>query len=260
MILCQEMRTKSRNSITLIFILYQSIRYITRLFTRLIMAAAACCLSLLLLPAIVLQTCAFFSPYWIKNNATSECFRGLLYNADCPDDVAGLGAAILRLQVIFFLLIFLTTVYLFSCKIKDSDEGGCAKICGTVCCFRLLSGILGVLVCMVIVADYGDHDKGWAFYFSLLAACCVIFETFFCCCALIFQKKRSESNAKNQSQNTKEGGFMSKMIKHKAYTCCCVHVSSQNNGNGEQSSRGQEVLPTVQGTYPKTLKISRGLF
>lgn len=99
------------------------------------MAAAACCLSLLLLPAIVLQTCAVFSPYWIKNNSTSECFRGLFYNSDCPDDVAGLGAAILGLQVIFFLLIFLTTVssvYLFCCKGKDSDEGCCAKICGSV--------------------------------------------------------------------------------------------------------------------------------
>lgn len=53
------------------------------------MAAAACCLSLLLLPAIVLQTCAFFSPYWIKNNATSECVRGLIYNSDCSGDVAG---------------------------------------------------------------------------------------------------------------------------------------------------------------------------
>lgn len=39
------------------------------------------------------------------------------------------------------------------------------------------------------------------------------------------------------------------MFIEQAYTCCCVHVSSQNNGNGEQSSRGQEVLPTVQGTY-----------
>lgn len=137
--------------------------YITRLFTRLIMAAAACCLSLFLLPAIVLQTCAFFSPYWIKNNATSECVRGLIYNSDCSGDVAGLGAAILGLQVIFFLLILLTTVssvYLFCCKGKDSDEGCCSKICGTVCCLRSLSGIFGFSGCMVIVADYGDHDKG----------------------------------------------------------------------------------------------------
>lgn len=41
---------------------------------------------------------------------------------------------------------------------------------------------------------------------------------------------------------------MSKMIELKAYTCCCL--SSQNNGNGEQSSRGQEVMQVVQGTYP----------
>lgn len=216
------------------------------------MAAAACCLSLLLLPAIVLQTCAFFSPYWIKNNATSECFRGLIYNSDCSGDVAGLGAAILGLQVIFFLFILLTTVssvYLFCCKGKDSDEGCCSKICGTVCCLRSLSGIFGFSGCMVIVADYEDHDKGWAFYFSLLAACCVIAETLLCCCASIVHATRSESYPENQSQNNSEGGFISKMVAHmlelKANTCCCALSPQENksNVNREKSSMGQEVMP-----------------
>lgn len=38
----------------------------------------------------------------------------------------------------------------------------------------IISGIIGFSGCMVIVADFGDHDKGWAFYVSLSASCYVI--------------------------------------------------------------------------------------
>lgn len=40
-----------------------------------------------LLPSISLQGCGLFSPYWIKNDATSDCYRGVVYNVDCPDNV-----------------------------------------------------------------------------------------------------------------------------------------------------------------------------
>lgn len=42
-----------------------------------------------LLPSISLQGCGLFSPYWIKNDATSDCYRGVVYNVDCPDNVEG---------------------------------------------------------------------------------------------------------------------------------------------------------------------------
>lgn len=52
-------------------------------------AMVVCCIICLLLPSVVLQSCGFFSPYWIKHNSTTECFRGVVYNMGCPDNVEG---------------------------------------------------------------------------------------------------------------------------------------------------------------------------
>lgn len=41
------------------------------------------------LPNLLLQTIGFFSPYWIKNDTTTECFRGVVYNVNCPNNVEG---------------------------------------------------------------------------------------------------------------------------------------------------------------------------
>lgn len=51
--------------------------------------ADACSIICLLSPSIVLQSCGFFSPFWIKHNATSTCYRGVIYNVGCPDNVEG---------------------------------------------------------------------------------------------------------------------------------------------------------------------------
>lgn len=45
-----------------------------------------CCL---FLPCTVLQICGFLSPYWMKDSLHYGCFRGVLYNVGCPDDIAG---------------------------------------------------------------------------------------------------------------------------------------------------------------------------
>lgn len=44
-----------------------------------------CCV----LPNLLLQTIGFFSPYWIKYDTTTECYRGVVYNVDCPNNVEG---------------------------------------------------------------------------------------------------------------------------------------------------------------------------
>lgn len=41
------------------------------------------------LPNLLLQTIGFFSPYWIKNETTTECYRGVVYNVNCPNNVEG---------------------------------------------------------------------------------------------------------------------------------------------------------------------------
>lgn len=38
------------------------------------------------------------------------------------------------------------------------------------------AGVLGFSGCMVVVANFGDRDKGWAFYLCLAASCYVILE------------------------------------------------------------------------------------
>jgi hypothetical protein len=43
---------------------------------------------LLLLPCW-LHACGFFSPYWIKHNSTSNCYRGVIFNKGCPDNTPG---------------------------------------------------------------------------------------------------------------------------------------------------------------------------
>lgn len=40
----------------------------------------------------------------------------------------------------------------------------------------LYTGILGFSGCMVVIAEYGDHEKGWAFYLSLVASSYVILQ------------------------------------------------------------------------------------
>lgn len=50
---------------------------------------ARCLLGLFVI-SLVLQVCGTFSPYWIKDkNGTSECFRGIFFNKDCPDGMEG---------------------------------------------------------------------------------------------------------------------------------------------------------------------------
>lgn len=38
-----------------------------------------------------------FSPYWIKHNATSPCFRGVVYNSGCPYSVEGRNILVLKI-------------------------------------------------------------------------------------------------------------------------------------------------------------------
>ncbi|XP_022289501.2 uncharacterized protein LOC111101339 [Crassostrea virginica] len=167
-----------------------------------------CCISCLLLPSIVLQSCGFFSPYWIyykSDNSTTECFRGVLYNRGCSDDVKGLGATILGLQATSFAIIVSTTlacIGFICCNRNDDDDdddvGCCAMLGGCMLCLYPVAGIIGFSGCMVVVADFGDHDKGWAFYVSLSASCYVIVQLMICCC-LLCKKKKEDGGSSGES-------------------------------------------------------------
>lgn len=165
-------------------------------------AMVVCCIICLLLPSVVLQSCGFFSPYWIKHNSTTECFRGVVYNMGCPDNVEGLGAAVLGLQVTSFVIIVLTsisTIYFICCNSSDDDDdddetGCCTILGGCMVCLYPVAGVLGFSGCMVVVANFGDHDKGWAFFLCLAASCYVILEMFLCYCTLCMRAKNGEQN------------------------------------------------------------------
>lgn len=128
-----------------------------------------------------MQSFGFISPYWIKHNATSECFRGVVRNSKCPDNVEGrniliifqneqnicftfviklllnfalqqiyyfkgLGAAVYGLQTTSFVIIALTSisaVYLICCS---SDDGDKDEVAGGFALF------VGCLVCLYPVA------------------------------------------------------------------------------------------------------------
>nr|XP_022290262.1 uncharacterized protein LOC111101900 [Crassostrea virginica] len=155
------------------------------------------CYLIFLLPSVVLQSSSFCSPYWINyksDNSTAECFRGVFYNSGCSLGVQWLGATVFGLQATSFAIIFLTTLasIRFICcnRNDDDDDVGCCDIFGgCMLCLYPVAGIIGFSGCMVVVADFGDYDKGWAFYVSLTASCYVILQLILCCC-LLCKKKR----------------------------------------------------------------------
>ncbi|XP_061177660.1 uncharacterized protein LOC133186424 isoform X2 [Saccostrea echinata] len=150
-----------------------------------------CCFGCLLLPGLVLQTTGFFSPYWIKQNSTTDCFRGIFLTVNCEDTIKGLGSTILGLQTTALIVIVLTTavlIYTICCNKDDNEDdddvGCCAKFGVCLLCLYPVAGIIGFAGCMVVITDYKDYEKGWGFYLCLAASCYVMLETIFCCCAL----------------------------------------------------------------------------
>uniref|UniRef100_A0A8W8JKL6 Uncharacterized protein n=1 Tax=Magallana gigas TaxID=29159 RepID=A0A8W8JKL6_MAGGI len=53
---------------------------------------------------------------------------------------------------------------------------------------------------MVVIAEYWNHEKGWAFYLSRVASCYVKRQRFVCFCAIRIYK-RSEDESGGDSQN-----------------------------------------------------------
>ncbi|XP_061177661.1 uncharacterized protein LOC133186425 [Saccostrea echinata] len=171
--------------------------------------AVVCCLSCLLLPSVVLQTSGFFSPYWIKQNSTTDCFRGIFSTVDCDDSIKGLGATILGLQSSALIIIALTTVVLLYtvCRNKDDEEDGtgfCDKFGLCLTFLYPVAGIISFAGCMLVVSNYKNHEKGWGFYLCLAASCYVMIEIIICCCALC-KLTRSKENTDLESGQGNSG-------------------------------------------------------
>ncbi|XP_056015409.1 uncharacterized protein LOC130053010 [Ostrea edulis] len=175
-----------------------------------------CLVSFLFLPPVVLETCGFLSPYWIKANASSDCFLGIIYNSNCPGNVIGLGSAGVALhQTTFvFTILQIPSVLMFSLSVLHKSEGILLQLCG--CCSLVIislypiSGILGFAGCMLIVTDYTELSRGWSFDLCLAASVYTLIEILAVVTGVIVNAVRS-SNQKSgkspkQSEETDNGG------------------------------------------------------
>ncbi|XP_048765271.1 uncharacterized protein LOC125673050 isoform X1 [Ostrea edulis] len=227
-------------------------------------AMLVCCFCCLVLPSVVLQTCGFFSPFWIKHNSTTDCFLGVVYNKDCPDDTKGLGSAVLGLQATAFTIIALTTVIsiCFICcnnddEDDDDDVGCCAKFGVCLICLYPVAGIIGFAGCMVVVADYGDHDKGWSFYLCLVASCYVILEMIFCCCVLCKAAKEDNSDTEGGQGNA---GYVGDEVQHYGTRYDGQSVTSPSGGGmivGQIMEHQQVALTGTGSLIVRKLQIAR---
>ncbi|XP_062576295.1 uncharacterized protein LOC134238194 [Saccostrea cucullata] len=128
--------------------------------------------SLLYWPSIIMAICGILSPYWIKINASSDCFVGIINNVNCPENTKGLDSATKQLQI--------TASIFMIPKIPFSVVAGLALQhhnnsfllnCGICSLFVFLlypiTGILTFAGCMLILRDYPDLERGWSFYLCL---------------------------------------------------------------------------------------------
>ncbi|XP_062573620.1 uncharacterized protein LOC134235504 [Saccostrea cucullata] len=137
--------------------------------------AAAACVGCLLMPSVILQAVGFFSPYWVKQDSTSNCFRGVYSTVNCDDTIEGLGDTILGLEATGLFLMALT-VLVSMCSIccmegelehNGNEKKCCVKfgICLTMLYF--VAGFIGFLGSAFVFDGYNDNDKGWGLYVSM---------------------------------------------------------------------------------------------
>ncbi|XP_078316926.1 uncharacterized protein LOC144620381 isoform X1 [Crassostrea virginica] len=159
------------------------------------------CLLILFLISFVLQFCGTCSPYWIKdNNGTSDCFRGVVYNQGCPDGTEGLGDTILKLQITSFGILILVAIYcicFFSCARcidDDDDEGSCVKSLNVAIFLYLVTGVLGLIGCILAFVNFEDNTKGWSLFVSLAAACIEIVNAILFCSGICYVRRGPTSS------------------------------------------------------------------
>ncbi|XP_062576284.1 uncharacterized protein LOC134238187 [Saccostrea cucullata] len=208
-------------------------------------AASVCCLSCLLLPGVVLQTTGFFSPYWIKQNSTSDCFRGILYTVNCDESIKGLGPTVLGCQTTALIIIALSTIVLLYtlCYSKDDQQNslGCYHKFG-LCfiCLYPLSGIISFSGCMFVVTNYNNHEKSWGFHLSLAASCYVVLEIFICCYTLNkLGRSGKDTDIEDVQRNSSNNGEENNQF----------GASTQDNETTTPSRGGGVILGQVQGHH-----------
>ncbi|XP_078316931.1 uncharacterized protein LOC144620381 isoform X2 [Crassostrea virginica] len=139
------------------------------------------CLLILFLISFVLQFCGTCSPYWIKdNNGTSDCFRGVVYNQGCPDGT----------EAIYCICFFSCA----RCIDDDDDEGSCVKSLNVAIFLYLVTGVLGLIGCILAFVNFEDNTKGWSLFVSLAAACIEIVNAILFCSGICYVRRGPTSS------------------------------------------------------------------
>ncbi|XP_061177659.1 uncharacterized protein LOC133186424 isoform X1 [Saccostrea echinata] len=211
-----------------------------------------CCFGCLLLPGLVLQTTGFFSPYWIKQNSTTDCFRGIFLTVNCEDTIKGLGTTVFGLQATALVIIALTTgviMYSICCNKDGVGDVGCCTKCGVcVLCLYPAAGIIGFAGCMLVIKDYKDHEKGWSFYLSLATSCYVMLKSLVFCCAT-YKYAKTEKGTDNKDGKVNKSYVGNEVVQYGE------SGSSQDNRAMATSGDGGLILGHVQEHHH--LEISR---
>ncbi|XP_062609272.1 uncharacterized protein LOC134271023 isoform X1 [Saccostrea cucullata] len=226
-------------------------------------AAFYFCLTCLLAPSLLLQATGFYSPYWIKHNSTSDCFRGIILSVNCNETIeAGLGTTAICLEITAFLIIALTTgviMYSICCNKDGLYNAGCCTKCGVgVLCLYPAAGIIGFAGCMLVASNYRDHEKGWSFYISLAASCYVMLLSLVFCCA-IYRYAKKEKGTYNKDGNVNRsyvGNEVAQYDESRGSQDNSAMASSGDGGlvfshvheeyNVEISNRGSIMISTLQ--------------
>ncbi|XP_078340229.1 uncharacterized protein LOC144627331 isoform X2 [Crassostrea virginica] len=58
-----------------------------------------------------------------------------------------------------------------------------------------MEGVLSLSVCIVVIENFSNHDKGWALFVSLISACIEIVNAVLCCCLCIVCRGKSDHEA-----------------------------------------------------------------
>ncbi|XP_062609273.1 uncharacterized protein LOC134271023 isoform X2 [Saccostrea cucullata] len=105
-------------------------------------AAFYFCLTCLLAPSLLLQATGFYSPYWIKHNSTSDCFRGIILSVNCNETIEG--------------IIGFAGCMLVASNYRDHEKGWSFYISLAASCYVML---LSLVFCCAIYR-YAKKEKG----------------------------------------------------------------------------------------------------
>ncbi|XP_048765273.2 uncharacterized protein LOC125673053 [Ostrea edulis] len=118
------------------------------------------------LPALALLGIGYFTPHWIENEQ-HNCTQGLLTNSNCTSNVEDLHSAVVGLESAAIALLTMATIVnvVLECCYGENNPMTTKARC--ICAFFFgIGGILGLIGCVAVFAEYTHETRGWSFWVS----------------------------------------------------------------------------------------------